>query len=157
MKGLHFRLARAEDLEWLSGQDRSLPRELHERKIRAGEVFLAVTGGQAQGCLQLEFIWSLVPYIRVIFVQEEYRRRGVGRGLLRFAEQHLREQGYRQLLSSSQVNEPAPQAWHRAVGFRECGVLNGINSGGVGEIFFRKELGRARAGRSALRPASKPG
>ena len=38
------------------------------------------------------------------------------------------------------MNEAEPQAWHRAAGFRECGIIAGINEGGIGEVFFRKEL-----------------
>lgn len=52
----------------------------------------------------------------------------------------MRDGGYQSLYSSSQADEPAPQAWHRAVGFAECGFLAGINPGGVGEMFCRKPL-----------------
>ncbi|MFU8827154.1 MAG: hypothetical protein ACNA70_06650 [Brevefilum sp.] len=31
-------------------------------------------------------------------------------------------------------------AWHRHMGFAECGVINGLNQGGVGEVIFRKSL-----------------
>ena len=61
----------------------------------------------------------------------------VGKALLAFLEEYLRGCGQRML---SQVDEAAPQAWHRTVGFRECGLIAGINDGGVGELFFRKEL-----------------
>jgi hypothetical protein len=30
--------------------------------------------------------------------------------------------------------------WHRHMGFVECGFLAGVNSGGVGEVFFVKSL-----------------
>jgi L-amino acid N-acyltransferase YncA len=60
--------------------------------------------------------------------------------LLRFVEQDLRAGGYRALYSSSQADEAAPQAWHRKSGFQECGIIEGINEGGIGEIFFRKDL-----------------
>jgi hypothetical protein len=26
------------------------------------------------------------------------------------------------------------------MGFEECGIINGINDGGIGEVFFRKYL-----------------
>jgi hypothetical protein len=52
----------------------------------------------------------------------------------------LRRQGHTVLYSSSQADEAEPQAWHRHVGFVECGFVAGINAGGVGEIFFRKQL-----------------
>jgi hypothetical protein len=38
------------------------------------------------------------------------------------------------------MDESAPQAWHRWMGFEECGFLAGMNEGGVGEVFFRKAL-----------------
>jgi len=60
--------------------------------------------------------------------------------MLRFMEDYLRENGHQQLFSSSQVDEAEPQAWHRHVGFEECGLIGGINDGGVGEVFFRKRL-----------------
>lgn len=44
------------------------------------------------------------------------------------------------LLSSSQADEFEPQTWHRHMGFVECGRLEGINEGGVDEVFFRKQL-----------------
>jgi hypothetical protein len=49
--------------------------------------------------------------------------------------------GHAALYSSSQVDEPEPQAWHRRAGFKERGILTGLNDGGVGEVFFRKSLG----------------
>jgi hypothetical protein len=52
----------------------------------------------------------------------------------------LRGQGCPALYSSSQADEPEAQAWHRRVGFEECGLIAGINRGGVGEVFFRKQL-----------------
>lgn len=70
----------------------------------------------------------------------EYQRRGVGKALLSYTEEFLREQGHKALYSSSQVDEMEPQAWHRHVGFEECGIIAGINEGGIGEVFFRKPL-----------------
>ena len=69
----------------------------------------------------------------------KYRRQGVGKALLRFIETFLREAGHEALYSSSQADEPEPQAWHRHVGFEECGFIAGINDG-IGEVFFRKSL-----------------
>ena len=60
--------------------------------------------------------------------------------MLSFIEDYLRERGHNNLYSSSQVDEPQPQAWHRHVGFEECGFIGGIYNGGVGEVFFRKRL-----------------
>jgi len=61
--------------------------------------------------------------------------------MLKFVERKLRKKWHKVLLSSSQANEPYPsQAWHRAMGFEECGIISGINEKGIGEVFFRKSL-----------------
>jgi ribosomal protein S18 acetylase RimI-like enzyme len=82
-----------------------------------------------------------IPYIGLILVLPKYRRQGIGRAMLKFVERKLRKKWHKVLLSSSQANEPYPsQAWHRAMGFEECGIISGINEKGIGEVFFRKSL-----------------
>ncbi|MEI2692989.1 MAG: GNAT family N-acetyltransferase [Anaerolineae bacterium] len=113
---------------------------MQSRKIEAQEILVAEANGALVGYLRLEFLWSLVPYIALIHVLPEYQRQGAGHALLAFLEDRLRRQGHTVLYSSSQADEAEPQAWHRHMGFVECGFVAGINAGGVGEIFFRKQL-----------------
>jgi len=109
-------------------------------KVRRREIIVAEVEGRPVGYLRLEYLWSQVPYIGLIRVVPEHRRRGVGKAMLHFLEEFLRSKGHRWLYSSSQADEPEPQAWHRHMGFRECGFIAGINRGEVGEVFFRKPL-----------------
>lgn len=136
---LTTRFAIPADLD-LVGQDRHLPPAIVRRKIEWREIVVAELDGGLVGYLRLEYLWSRTPYVAMIHVLPERRRRGVGKALLAFTEEFLREQGHAALYSSSQVDEAEPQAWHRHVGFEECGVIAGINEGGVGEVFFRKRL-----------------
>jgi L-amino acid N-acyltransferase YncA len=55
-------------------------------------------------------------------------------------EAELRERGHALLYSSAESHAAESQAWHRHKGFEECGFIAGINSGGIGEVFFRKHL-----------------
>jgi GNAT superfamily N-acetyltransferase len=114
------------------------------RKVEWREVVVAEQGGELVGQLRLEYLWSVVPYVALVSVAPGRRRAGVGRAMLRFVEEFLREGGHDALYSSSQADEPGPQAWHRRAGFEECGYIAGINRG-VGEVFFRKRLTRDRA------------
>jgi predicted GNAT superfamily acetyltransferase len=90
--------------------------------------------------LWISYLWSEVPFIDLIIIQESFQKHGLSRLLLGFVEEHLRAKGFDQLYSSSQIDEPIPQAWHRHVGFKECGMITGLNEGGIGELFFRKAL-----------------
>lgn len=118
-----------------------LPLAVAERKLAAHEILVAEIEGELAGFLRLEYLWSNVPYIALIRVVPRYQRQGVGKALLTFLENFLQQHGHTMLYSSSQANEAEPQAWHRHVGFVECGFIAGINEGGVGEVFFRKGLG----------------
>ena len=136
---LIVRFATPGDLDWCAAQD-DIPAAIIERKIAINEMLIADRAGERVGFLRLEYMWSTLPYIAMIRVIDAYRQQGVGRALLAFLESYLREHGHTVLMSSSQIDEPPPQAWHRHMGFEECGILSGINPGGVGEVFFRKVL-----------------
>jgi GNAT superfamily N-acetyltransferase len=133
------RLAGPGDLDWCAALDH-IPAAIIARKIAVDEILIAEMAGERVGVLRLEYLWSEVPYVALIWVLEPYRQQGVGRALLAFLESFLRARGRTVLMSSSQVNEPEPQSWHRHMGFAECGFLAGINPGSVGEVFFRKAL-----------------
>jgi N-acetylglutamate synthase-like GNAT family acetyltransferase len=116
--------------------------EVIKRKIEQREIIVAEKAGQLVGYLRFEYLWSLVPYIALIWVVKDQRHQGIGSAVLRYLENVLRERGHTALYSSSQANEPEPQAWHRHAGFKECGFIVGINEGGIGEVFFHKDLDR---------------
>jgi GNAT superfamily N-acetyltransferase len=139
-----FRIATAADTEFLL-QHGALPPEIIARKIDWGEIIVAEQNAPEQygiviGHLRLEYLWSKIPYIGLIRVLEPLRRQGIGRALVMFVAEILRRRGDDFLYSSSQADEPEPQNWHRHIGFEECGIIAGINPGGVGEVFFRMKL-----------------
>jgi GNAT superfamily N-acetyltransferase len=134
------RFAGPEDLEWCVVGDIHVTEKVVRNKIVSDECIVVELDGQLIGYIRLEYLWSTVPYIGLIFVMEEYQNEGIGRKMLKFLEDHLRSHGHNVLMSSSQANEPEPQAWHRAVGFEESGIISGLNEGGIGEVFFRKRL-----------------
>ena len=127
------------DLGFVS-QNGYLPARVVRRKVSDGDVFVAVRGAEPVGYLRREWLWSRLPYIALVRVVGPHRRAGVGRALLSFVETETARRGHAALYSSSQADEPEPQAWHRRMGFEECGLLAGVNEGGVGEVFFRKVL-----------------
>jgi N-acetylglutamate synthase-like GNAT family acetyltransferase len=139
MLNIQVRFAGLHDLPFVS-QDGYIPPQVVVRKIEAREVILVEIDGQPVGYLRLEYLWSLVPYIALVTVEPAYRRMGAGKAMLGFVNQFLAEAGHKWLYSSSQADEPEPQAWHRHMGFQDCGIIAGINEGGVSEVFFRKAV-----------------
>ena len=139
MNNIQVRFAKLQDLPFVS-QDGFIPPEVVIRKIEVQEVVLAEIEGQPVGYLRLEYLWSLVPYIALVTVEPPHRRIGVGQAMLAFVNQFLADADHEWLYSSSQADEPEPQAWHRHMGFQDCGIITGINAGGVSEVFFKKAV-----------------
>ena len=122
------------------GQDGYLSEAVVRRKVEDGDVWIAHRADEPVGYLRLEWLWSAVPYVALVRVLPPHRRSGVGRALLAAAEAEAARRGQPALYSSSQADEPEPQAWHRHMGFEECGLIAGLNEGGVGEVFFRRAV-----------------
>lgn len=134
------RFASQDDLESCFTFDHSDRQDIIENKIDMHEIILAERCGEVIGYLKLEYIWSKLPYISLIILKSEFRGKGIGTLMLNYLVEFLQINGFETLFSSSQVNETEPQMWHRKKGFVECGILNGINDGEIGEVFFRLVL-----------------
>lgn len=138
---VNVRFAGPKDLDFCIESDyKHVSDAVIKRKMEEKAVILAEANGKPIGYLRIEYLWLKIPYISLIVVIEGYRRKGVGSAMIKFLEEYLIRNGHKVLYSSSQVNEPEPQAWHRKVGFEECGFVAEINEGGIGEVFFRKSL-----------------
>ncbi len=108
--------------------------------IGARQVVVAERSEHPLGYAYFDYLGVLNPFLAMIWVFEEHRTQGVGRAILRFLEDHFRELGHGVLYSSSSATDSGAQAWHRRMGFEECGVIVGLGKEGVGEVYFRKRL-----------------
>lgn len=72
----------------------------------------------AEGCLT-----DRVAYLEGWYVAPRARRRGVGRALVRAAEEWARGQGCTELASDTAVDNETSAAAHRALGFEEVGLV----------------------------------
>ena len=59
-------------------QDGHISREGVREKVRRNEVVVATRDGREVGYARVEFLWSTVPYLSLIWVLESDRRKGVG-------------------------------------------------------------------------------
>lgn len=136
------RLARLDDVPSLAELDPWPTEDVWPRLIANGEVIALQAGddGVLLGLARYSVLWTTVPFLGLIVVREDVRGRGLSRLLLTGLCDHLRSRGFVALLSSSQTNEPGPQAWHRRMGFHTNGIIENIAEEGVGELVFRKLL-----------------
>lgn len=135
-----IRLAAPADVAGCMRLEHTLTPDEVLHKMSHDEIFVALCGDQVIGYLRVGYLWGRVPCIDLIRLLPDHQGQGIGRQMLGVLEDELRQRGCRMLLSSSTANEARPQAWRHPTGFVECGILAGVNEGGVGEIFFRKTL-----------------
>lgn len=110
------------------------------RVIANHEALVLEEDGAIVGLARYSVLWTTVPFLGLIFLAPEHRGRGLSRLLLGALCDHLRAQGYVALLSSSQTDEPGPQAWHLHMGFTANGIIENIADEGVGELVHRLML-----------------
>ncbi|CAN5572796.1 hypothetical protein BH24DEI1_BH24DEI1_00150 [soil metagenome] len=136
----NVRFARPSDIPTLKALD-PWPRERAWRhKVEAQEVIALELTGRVAGLARYAVLWTTVPFLELIFIEEPYRGKGHSRRMLEFLKAHLRKEGYVALLSSSQTDEPRPQAWHVHMGFRSNGIIEHIADDNVGELVYRTAL-----------------
>lgn len=134
------RLATEADIPALRALD-GWPSEATWRRVIANDEALVLeVDGAVVGLARYSVLWTTVPFLGLIYLVPEHRGRGLSRRLLGALTDHLRRQGYVALLSSSQTDEPEPQAWHRHMGFRANGIIENIAEEGVGELVYRLML-----------------
>jgi GNAT superfamily N-acetyltransferase len=137
---IRVRFGAETDKEWCQRTDSHLTDDVFRFKAQNDEIVIGELDGERVGYLRLEYWYLALPFVGLIIVDEQHRNKGLGGAMLAFLEEHLVKSGYDVLYSSSDVNEPPPQAWHRHTGFNDCGVITEMNDEGASEILFRKHL-----------------
>ncbi len=134
------RLAQETDISALQRLDRWPKEHIWQQKIAAGEVIVLERESRIIGLVHYAVLWTTVPFMGLIEIEKEHRGEGYSRVMLSFLKNHLREQGYVALLSSSQTDEPEPQRWHLHMGFLSGGIIEDVADDGVGELVYRLML-----------------
>jgi aminoglycoside 6'-N-acetyltransferase I len=62
---------------------------------------------------------SPVAFVEAIYVLPEYRKHGIGREFIKFAEAYARERGITQLASDCFIDNTMSEQFHKSCGFEE--------------------------------------
>lgn len=86
-------------------------------------------------------LWDSLPFMNLIYIKEEYRRKGFAKQAIICWENEMKSQGYKMTLLSTQVDEKA-QHLYRKLGYVDCGGLlfNNTPFDQPMEMFLRKVL-----------------
>jgi ribosomal protein S18 acetylase RimI-like enzyme len=131
------RYAENTDYLWLKEHEKYISDKILKRKIETKEVYIVQEDKEIVGWLRYNLFWDNVPFMNKIFLLEEYRRKGIGRKLVNYWEEKMKEQGYQNILTSTQSNEDG-QHFYRKIGYTEIGSIKYLEE--PLEIIFYKKL-----------------
>ena len=127
------------DHAYLAAHDGHVTPDTLMQKIARGEIIMLYddAGARPIGWLRFGYFWDELPFMNLIYIEDAFRRQGLGTHLITFWEEAMRRKNYACVLTSSLANEQA-QHLYRRLGYVDCGAL--LLPGEPLEIIFRKSL-----------------
>src|SRR5215471_18626342 len=133
-----IRYADTTDFQWLKNHDKYIPEKILESKIQNKEIYIVEENGKIIGWLRYNLFWDSVPFLNMIYFLKEYRNKGIGKKLVKYWEEEMKDKGYNNVLTSTQSNEEA-QHFYRKIGYTEIGGFKYLEE--PFEIIFYKNIG----------------
>lgn len=117
-----IRYLEEEDREFWYTLDRHLPEKEFSKKVANKRGYVVLDGEKPIGVLRYNMFWDNTPFLTLIHFDESYRMKGFGRKAMEFWEGEMAKQGYKMIMTSTQVDETS-QHFYRKLGYKDCGCL----------------------------------
>ncbi len=111
-----------EDKEFWYTLDRHLPELEFYKKVTDKRGYIILDEEKPIGILRFNMFWDNTPFLTLIYINFSYHNKGYGRKAIEFWESEMAKQGYKMIMTSTQVDEDA-QHFYRKLGYKDCGCL----------------------------------
>lgn len=126
------------DYEYIRDRDHHILESLISTKIKQKEIFILRNADDSRiGWLRYGYFWDNTPFMNMIWINEQHRGNGVGKQVVLFWENDMKQKGFDLVMTSTLSNEDA-QHFYRKLGYRDAGCLLLRNE--PLEILFTKAL-----------------
>ena len=132
-----IRIATIDDEEFLVAHRRHIDADMMKEKIARRHVYVAESDDQIVGWARYGLFWDNLPFLNMIHVLDDHRKRGIGSALMDVWERDMADHGFPMVLTSTQSDEDA-QHFYRKLGYVDCGVL--LLPDEAGELILMKRL-----------------
>ena len=126
-----------DDFDFLTREDHHVDRDVIREKVARREIMVAYADGRPVGFLRYGYLWDEIPFMNLLWVEEESKGKGYGTQLASSWEREMRKLGHDSVMTSSSSNERA-QHLYRSLGYVDVGSL--LMPDEPLEIVFLKEL-----------------
>ena len=134
---IEIRFATSQDYDYLVHNDRHIKPEVVEKKIEDAEIIVVLDNAKNIGWLRFNYFWDEIPFMNMLWIEEDYRRKGIGTRLVNFWEIEMQKRGNNQVMTSTLSDETA-QHFYRKLEYQDCGSL--LLPDEALEILFLKSL-----------------
>jgi ribosomal protein S18 acetylase RimI-like enzyme len=131
-----IRYAEITDYLWLKKHD-DISSKMLGKKINNKEIYIVQEREKRIGWLRYNYFGDNIPFMTHLYLLEEYRRKGIGRKLVKYWEESMKTKGHKNILTSTQSNEEG-QHFYRKIGYMEIGGFKYLEE--PYEIIFYKKL-----------------
>jgi ribosomal protein S18 acetylase RimI-like enzyme len=114
--------ASPDDLDFLVAEDHHVNRDVIRDKIARREVMVAHVEDRRVGFLRHGYFWDEIPFMNLLWIEEQSRGKGYGTQLVSFWESEMRKLGHDSVMTSSLSSERA-QHLYRRLGYVDIGSL----------------------------------
>ncbi len=114
--------ATQKNFKWLKERDRHVSETMLKKKISDNKVIIAQSENKILGWLRFGFLWDNIPFMSLLFIDEGYRRKGIGKKLVKFWESEMKKKKHKIVMTSSQSNEEG-QHFYRKIDYVDAGSL----------------------------------
>lgn len=117
-----LRAAQETDLAFLRDFSSECRDEQLRAQIRDGRLRIINSSEGPVGFIKFYVLWEVLPFIEVVIIRKDCRRRGIGRAAIRSWEEEMAARSFQRAIISTQADETAQHFWRR-VGYQDCGSL----------------------------------
>lgn len=110
-------------------------REFIRREIAAGTYFVAVLDQEVIGYGVLNYTFFHLGWIDMLYVRNEYQRRGAGEMLLRYLESLCKTE---KLFTSTNLSNLRMQNLLAKLGYELSGVIHNLDEGDPEIVYFKR-------------------
>lgn len=111
------------EFEFILNNDKHVSKKLVRNKLKEKEVIIAKNSdNEIIGWLRYNYFWDNTPFMNMLYLNERYRSKGIGKELVGFWENEMRGLGYEMVMTSTLSNEQA-QHFYRKLGYKDAGSL----------------------------------
>ncbi|MCL6516968.1 GNAT family N-acetyltransferase [Alicyclobacillus sp.] len=111
------------DYGYIRERDHHISESLILSKIRANEIYILRDQDETPiGWMRYGYFWDNTPFLNMIWIDEPYRGKGVGKQVVLFWEDQMKQKGFKLVMTSTLASEGA-QHFYRKLGYRDAGCL----------------------------------